>query len=161
MSVLLVLAAGVFAAASLTLIVTDVRSHRLPDAVVLPATVLVGALLTAEATRIGDPGRAIGVVGGAAAAFVVALTLHLARPGAFGGGDVKLAALVGAPLGWFGPEAVASGLLLSLVLGGVAAGGVLLAGDRRAEIAYGPWLLLGAWVRVAVGYAEAEGMPPG
>jgi leader peptidase (prepilin peptidase)/N-methyltransferase len=56
---------------------------------------------------------------------------------------------------------VASGLLLSLVLGGVAAGGVLLAGDRRAEIAYGPWLLLGAWLRMAVGYGEAKGMPPG
>jgi leader peptidase (prepilin peptidase)/N-methyltransferase len=153
--VLLGLAAGVFAAASLTLVVTDLRSHRLPDAVVLPAAALVGALLTA------DPGRALGVIGGAAAAFAVALTLHLARPAAFGGGDVKLAALVGTPLGWFGPEAVASGLLLSLVLGGVAAGGVLLAGDRRAEIAYGPWLLLGTWLRMAVGYGEARGMPPG
>ena len=158
---LLGLAAGVFAAASLTLVVTDLRSHRLPDAVVLPAAALVGALLTAEAARIGDPGRALGVIGGAAAAFAVALTLHLARPASFGGGDVKLAALVGTPLGWFGPEAVASGLLLSLVLGGVAAGGVLLAGDRRAEIAYGPWLLLGTWLRMAVGYGEARGMPPG
>ncbi len=156
---LLALAAGVFAVAGVALAVIDVRTHRLPDAVVLPSLLVVTALLGAEAVRTGDPARAVGVGGGAAAAFAVALVLHRARPGAFGGGDVKLAALVGAPLGWYGPEAVASGLLLALLLGGVAAAGVLLAGDRRAEIAYGPWLLAGAWVRLLGG--PGEGMPSG
>ncbi|MFJ4158383.1 prepilin peptidase [Microbacterium testaceum] len=159
MPVLLALAAGVFAVASISLGVIDARTHRLPDAVVLPALLAVAGLLVAEAVRTGEPGRTVGVGGGAAAAFVAALVLHRARPGAFGGGDVKLAALVGAPLGWYGPEAVASGLLLALLLGGVAAAGVLLAGERRAEIAYGPWLLSGAWLRLLVG--PGEGMPSG
>ncbi len=161
MPLLIALAAGVFAAASLALAVIDVRSHRLPDSVVLPSLLLVGVLLTAEAARTGAPERAIGVVAGAAGAFGVALVLHLGRPAAFGGGDVKLAALVGAPLGWYGPEAVASGLFLALLLGAAAALGVLLAGRRRAEIAYGPWLLLGAWLRLLWRPAEAGGLPSG
>ncbi len=156
---LIALAAGVFAVASIALAVVDVRTHRLPDAVVLPALLVVAALLTAEALRTGEPGRALGVVGGSAAAFAVALALHLSRPGAFGGGDVKLAAFVGAPLGWYGPEAVASGLLFAVVLGGGAATGVLLAGGRRTQIAYGPWLLSGAWLRLVGG--PGEGMPSG
>ncbi|WJS92101.1 prepilin peptidase [Microbacterium testaceum] len=154
MPVLVALAAAVFAVASVGLVVVDVRTHRLPDAVVLSALVVVAGLLTAEALRVGDTPRAVGVVGGAGATFAVALALHLGRPGAFGGGDVKLAALVGAPLGWYGPEAVASGLLIALLLGGVAAAGVLLAGGRRVQIAYGPWLLLGAWLRLLSGPGE-------
>lgn len=156
---LVALAAAVFAAAGIVLVVVDARTHRLPDVVVLPSLLVVAGLLTAEALRTSDPQRALGVVGGATAAFTLALALHLVRPGAFGGGDVKLAALVGAPLGWYGPEAVASGLLFAALLGGVAAAGALLARGRRAEIAYGPWLLSGAWLRLLEG--PHGGMPPG
>ena len=151
MSALLLATWALFAVAGIALVVVDVRTRRVPDVIVVPGLLAVVVLLTAEAVRIGDPSRAVGVAGGAAAAFAAFLALHVIRPAALGGGDVKLAALVGAPLGWWGPEAVASGLLLAVLLGGVAATGVVLSGARRAEMPFAPWLLLGAWARLLSG----------
>lgn len=135
----------VFAAVSVVLAVIDARHHRLPHALVLPALAVALALLTAAALAVDEASRIAGVWGGAASAFVVCLALHLARPAAFGGGDVTLAALVGAHLGWFGPDAVVSGLVIGFACGGAAAAGVLLSGARRATFAFGPPLLVGTW----------------
>lgn len=134
-----------FAALSALLAVVDARRHRLPHALVLPGLGCALALLTSAALAAGMPGRLAGIWGGAASAFLFCLVLHLVRPTGFGGGDVTLAALIGAHLGWFGSDAVIAGLLAGFVCGGVAAAGVLLAGARRVEFAFGPPLLLGAW----------------
>jgi leader peptidase (prepilin peptidase)/N-methyltransferase len=144
-------ALAVFAALSVILAVTDVRTHRLPDRILLPGGTAVLTLLAAAAAVIGAPDRVAGLGGGAALAFAVCLAVHLARPAEFGGGDVKLAGLCGAVLGWYGPEAVASGIALGFVAGGVAAGGVVLAGVRGRAIAFGPFLLFGTWARLLAG----------
>lgn len=141
----------VFAVVGGVLAVIDARTHRLPDAVLVPGAGAVLLLLVGAAVTVGEPLRAVGVAGGAAGAFLACLAVHLARPDAFGGGDVKLAALCGAVLGWVGPEAVASGIALGFVAGGVAATGALLAGARGASMAFGPYLLIGAWARVLAG----------
>lgn len=147
-SIPVVVAFALFAVVSAVLAVGDVRRRRIPDRVVLPATIVAVLLLAVAAARTGCPSRAAEVALGAAAAFGVCLLVRLARPEAFGGGDVKLAALVGAHLGWFGPEAVASGIALGFVAAGCAAVGVVAAGGRGASLPFGPFLLLGAWVRV-------------
>lgn len=143
-----VVAFALFAVVSAVLAVGDVRRRRLPDLVVLPATIVGVLLLVAAAEGAGSPSRAAEVALGSAAAFGVCLLVRLARPEAFGGGDVKLAALVGAHLGWFGPEAVASGVAFGFVAAGVAGVGVLAAGGRGADLPFAPFLLLGAWVQV-------------
>ena len=140
-----------FAVLGGVLAVVDARTHRLPDAILLPGGATVLVLLGGAAVTMGEPLRAVGVAGGAAGAFVACLTVHLARPSAFGGGDVKLAGLCGAVLGWIGPEAVASGIALGFIAGGIAATGAVLAGARDASIAFGPYLLAGAWARWLVG----------
>lgn len=142
------LALSLFAVVSVVLAVIDVRRRRLPDAVVLPATIAAVLVLSIAAAATGRPARAADVALGALGAFGACLLVRLARPEAFGGGDVKLAALVGAHLGWFGPEAVASGIALGFVAAGCAAVGVVAAGGRGASLPFGPFLLLGAWVRV-------------
>lgn len=147
----LVAAFALFAVVSVVLAVADVRTHRVPDAVVLPAAAVGVALLAAAAAERGDTARIAGVCLGAAGAFAACLLVHLARPSAFGGGDVKLAALVGAHLGWFGPDAVAFGLALGFAAAGVAGLGVIAAGARRVELPFAPFLLLGAWARVVTG----------
>lgn len=134
-----------FAALSVVLAVVDLRHHRLPHVLVLPGLALALALLTATALADGALERVAGVWGGAASAFLVCLLLHGVRPAAFGGGEVTLSALVGAHLGWFGADAVITGLVAGFACGGAAAAGALLAGLRRAEVAFGPPLLVGAW----------------
>jgi leader peptidase (prepilin peptidase)/N-methyltransferase len=69
-----------------------------------------------------------------------ALTAADEEPVAMGFGDVKLAALLGALLGW---EKLLLALLLAVVTGAVAGvAGRLLGGSR--VIPFGPWLVLGA-----------------
>ena len=63
-----------------------------------------------------------------------------------GGGDVKLAVLVGFFLAWHGWGAFGFGAAAAFVLGGAAAL-VLVAfrrATRRTRIAFGPFMLLGA-----------------
>ncbi|MFG6446034.1 prepilin peptidase [Microbacterium sp. P07] len=136
-----------FAALSVVLTVIDVRTHRLPDRLVLPAYPVAAVLLTAAAVLRGEPGRLLVVIGGAVAMFVFYLALRMLRPGAMGGGDVKLAGVIGAFLGYLGGEAVLTGTLAGFVFGGLFA--VVLVLARRARVtsglAFGPWMLLGAW----------------
>ncbi|MBK9613771.1 A24 family peptidase [Candidatus Amarobacter glycogenicus] len=92
--------------------------------------------------RRGQSWTAAGLGGGLAlAAFVLAAWL---RPGDLGGGDVKLAALIGLIFGFPG---VLWPLLLGVGLGGMAAAYLLLRGyGRRYHIPYAPFLSLGVFI---------------
>jgi leader peptidase (prepilin peptidase)/N-methyltransferase len=137
-----------FALGCTLLVALDLACHRLPDIVTVPtAAVLVAGLLVAASWTgsWSDLGRALlsGLVLGAAF-----LALALISPRSLGLGDVKLAALLGLFLGWFGWPAVAVAVIATFLLGGVTA--LLLVLSRRAtrstELAFGPWLVLGAAV---------------
>lgn len=82
--------------------------------------------------------------------------------GAWGFGDVRLARVLGPVLGYLGWPEVVVGLMLMVLLGGVA-GVVLTARDRslRRRFPYGPAMLVGAAlaVVVAVPVARAAGYP--
>jgi leader peptidase (prepilin peptidase)/N-methyltransferase len=134
----------------------DVRHHRLPDALTLPALPLALLLLV----PLGLPAVLRGVAG-AAVAFVAHAAVHLVVPTAMGAGDVKLAAPLGAVLAATSWEALALGGLLAAVLsGGLAA---LLAsarrGRRRTGLPHGPSMLLATWV-VAVAAAGGGARGP-
>lgn len=67
-------------------------------------------------------------------------------------GDVKLAGALGLFLGWLGLETLAVGAVAGLILGGAAGVVLLLRGaGRKASLAFGPWLLAGAWVGILAG----------
>jgi leader peptidase (prepilin peptidase) / N-methyltransferase len=109
-------------------------------------------LLSAAALLAGEPGRLLATLGGAIVLFAFYLALGMLRPGAMGGGDVKLAGVTGAFLGFLGWETVFAGALAGFVLGGIF--GLALLVLRRARrdtrIAFGPFLLAGAWWAVIV-----------
>lgn len=154
---------GAFAVWSAILAVIDVRSHRLPDRIVLPAYPLSLVLLGAAALLRGEPSRLIPMVGGALALFVFYLALRMLRAGGMGGGDVKLSGVLGVFLGYLGWDAVLTGAVAGFVFGGLYAAALLLSrrGSRNTAVAFGPWMLLGAWAVILAEAARALGASTG
>ena len=167
----------VFAALSVALTLIDLDVKRLPDAIVLPGwgaivvlllvTTLLGGASTGSATQVtGSAAQGLGsaaqaidwwpflraLIGGAAL-FLFYYLIRLISPRGMGGGDVKLAGLVGTVLGWFGWGALAFGAFAAFLLGGIFGGILLLTGRarRRSAIPFGPWIIAGAWVGIVVG----------
>jgi leader peptidase (prepilin peptidase)/N-methyltransferase len=115
----------------------------IPNALVLALLVwaLVQAFLFGRLTPLA---AGLGVLAGGGLLFVMAV----AGRGAMGAGDVKLAAALGAVLGW---PAVFPALLYGIIAGGVAALLLLLLrrAERKSYFAYGPYLALGAVIVLA------------
>jgi prepilin signal peptidase PulO-like enzyme (type II secretory pathway) len=134
----------VFVAMLAVVTVTDLRERLIPN------RVLIAALATGlPLLALADPGTLSGRLGAALAGGGVFLGIALARPGAFGLGDVKLIAVIGLFLG----EAVVEAVLIAL-LGGSLLGVVLFACHGRAAakhtIPFGPFLALGGLLALLV-----------
>lgn len=159
-----------FAGLSIVVAVTDVRSRRIPNRVVLPAligmpVVLAVPLLVAlmGGSPVDTEAQLRSILDGCLAALALFVGyLLLAMLGGLGGGDVKLAGIIGLLLGYFGGwGAVLLGTLLAWFAVGL--GGVACAVLRRAKrvhgphtsrdpptIPFAPFLLLGAWISMLV-----------
>lgn len=137
----------------LALALIDLDVHRLPDALVLPAYPVTLALLALASWGIGDWSALVRAVVGAAVLFGLYFVLLVVRPGGMGFGDVKLAGVLGAALAWLGWGALVVGGFGAFLLGGLYSVGLLVTGraGRGSGIPFGPWMLLGAAVGVAVG----------
>jgi leader peptidase (prepilin peptidase)/N-methyltransferase len=145
------------AAISLALAIIDVETHRLPNALVLPAFPVGLALLGASAALTGAWASLLAGLALAVAFAVIYAVPAFARPGSMGMGDVKLAGVLGLYLGWLGLAPAGVGLLAGFILGGGAGLALLLSGrGRTAKIAFGPWLIAGAWVGILFGEPLAE-----
>jgi leader peptidase (prepilin peptidase) / N-methyltransferase len=129
--------AGFVVAVLIALAVIDVRTRRVPNKIVLPATAIV--LLAQIAIA---PDRWFEWVIASLATFVVFLVAALLNPGGLGMGDVKLALLLGAALGW----SVLAALIIGF-LAAAAAGLVMIArygwAGRKATLPLVPFLALG------------------
>ncbi|HNS51333.1 MAG TPA: A24 family peptidase [Anaerolineae bacterium] len=133
-------AAVCFTALLLALSLVDLRVRRLPDALLL----LLLAWAAVEAAWLGRPtwlSAGAGLLFGGGLFLLIALV----RRGAMGAGDVKLAAVLGAALGF--PDVVTA-LLWGVLAGGLAALALLVTrrAGRKDYMAYGPYLALGAWL---------------
>jgi leader peptidase (prepilin peptidase) / N-methyltransferase len=136
------------AAIAVALAMIDIDVKRLPDAIVRPSYA-VALVLLVPAALLGHDWRSV-VRGLIAAAAMWIFFEIIAFFGAMGGGDVKLAPLLGFYLGWLGWGAVAVGAFAAFVLGGLV-GIVLLAtrlAKRRSRIPFGPYMLAGAFLAV-------------
>lgn len=136
----------------------DLRTHRLPTRMVAAlgwavVAVLGGAVVGGAPVTALARAAAVGV-----AARVVLGGLRLLSGGRFGGGDVRLGAVLAGMLGWYAAGAAALALYLAFVVGGLVAlaGLVLRRLDRRAPLPFGPALVGCSWVvLVAVARAAA------
>lgn len=141
--------------------VIDLRTHRLPDRIVLPSIALATAWSLVLALVDGSASWVLIPLVAAGTFFGVLLVVHLVSPAGMGFGDVKLAALLGLLLGWCASSAVAAAVLVlwALLLGfaaGTIAGGVLLIRRRANEpFAFGPFLVLGTLLAVLMSGTSA------
>ncbi|WP_343048105.1 prepilin peptidase [Cellulomonas humilata] len=138
---------------SVALTFIDLDTHRLPDAIVLPAYP-VGLVLLSLASWANDDWWALARGGiGAAALFALYFVLMVVRPGGMGFGDVKLAGVLGLYLAWVGWAALVVGAFAAFLVGGVLSIVLLLSGraTRKSGIPFGPFMLLGAWIGIAAG----------
>lgn len=133
----------------------DLRTRRIPTAIVNPATAVGVAALAGVAWRSGSPLRLGAAVATAAAAYSAFAALHALNPGGLGYGDVRLSGLLGLFLGWLGPAAMA----VAALAGACGAATVALAisarrRDLEATLPFGPFLAGGA-VAVALLHNES------
>lgn len=140
---------GVIGAA---LAIIDIRTHRLPNRLVAVGGITGLVLLVAAALTSSRMDALIRALLAALVLFAAYLMLRMLSAGGVGAGDVKLAAVIGLYLGWLGWGSVLVATLAGFVLGGVFAAAMMLArrADRRTAIPFGPWMLAGAWVAIAL-----------
>jgi leader peptidase (prepilin peptidase) / N-methyltransferase len=141
-----------FGAAAVVLAGVDLARHRLPDRVTYPAAVVCAAALGVDAALTGTWGALVRAAAGALVAYGLATGARLISPAGLGGGDVKLLGLLGLVLGWAGWGVLVGGVLAGFLIG--ALGSLLLMAAGRAgwrtSIAFGPPLLAGAYVALAL-----------
>lgn len=134
------------------LIVIDLRTHRLPNRIVLPTGGALLLLMLAEAAVTGDPQRLFRAGVGMLLLGGFYAVLRLASREGLGGGDVKLAAVIGLLLGWHSWHALVIGAGSAFPLGALYAMGLmaLRKAEHSTRIAFGPWMVIGAVLGIAV-----------
>jgi leader peptidase (prepilin peptidase)/N-methyltransferase len=116
----------------------DLERHIIPNRIVLPAWLLVLAAHLAI-----HPHHWVEFLVASFGAGLFFLVVQLAYPAGLGMGDVKLALLLGAALGW----SVVAALFFGTVAAGLVSAGLLFARGREARkqaIPLGPFLAAGA-----------------
>ncbi|PJM94091.1 prepilin peptidase [Streptomyces sp. CB01373] len=135
------------------LAVVDFRVRRLPDVLTLPLAGAALALLGPAALVPGHAGHWPTALYGALALGGGYFVLFLVNPAGMGFGDVKLALGAGAVLGWYGWPVVLLGTFAGFLFGALY-GGALVAvrrAGRKTAIAFGPFLVAGAFVGALIG----------
>jgi leader peptidase (prepilin peptidase)/N-methyltransferase len=148
-----------FAAVAVALALIDLDCRRLPNAIVLPSYPVLAALLTFGAWWQHD-WWALGRAGiGGLVLFGFYFLLTTVYPAGMGFGDVKLAGLLGALLGYLSWSALLIGAFAGFLLGAVVGVAVIAGrrGNRKTALPFGPFMLAGALVAVFAAAPIAAG----
>ena len=147
------LAYCVLCAGLLALSIIDLRTMRLPREITY-ATALIGVPLLVVAALVARQPHRIGTMCiGAAIAGVFMWLVYVLSRGGLGDGDVRLAPLLGAYLGWLGLGYVPIGLFCGFLLGSIVGVAAMVVGraGRRSALPFGPFLAAGTVLAVFVG----------
>ncbi|WP_046726456.1 prepilin peptidase [Streptomyces humi] len=131
----------------------DFRVQRLPDPLTLPLAAAALALLGVAALLPEHAGHWLTSLYAALALGAGYVVLFLINPGGMGFGDVKLALGTGAVLGWYGWPTVLLGTFAGFVLGALYGGALVVVrrAGRKTAIAFGPFLIAGAFAGLLIG----------
>lgn len=135
----------------LSIIFIDVEFHLIPDYLTIPG-MIIGLAVSLTPSGIGIVSSVIGLLVGGGVLYLIALLGDwLFKKDSMGGGDIKMAAMLGAFLGWqkvififFGAAAI--GLLASIII---------MAFSKKVRssriIPFGPFLAMAAYVAILYG----------
>ena len=147
------------ASAGVALAMIDIDVNRLPDKIVLPSYAVVAALLTVAAIGEQDWWPLARAVIGAAALFAFYFAIAFAYPAGMGFGDVKLAGVLGALMGYLSWSALIVATFGAFLLGAIV-GVALIAtsrGGRKTAIPFGPFMIAAALITLFAGGWLADG----
>jgi leader peptidase (prepilin peptidase) / N-methyltransferase len=134
--------ASALLAALLAITLIDLERQIIPDAISLPG-ILAGLLANLATGRVSWLDSVLGiVVGGGVFLAIAVVGSWLAGQDAMGGGDIKLAAMLGAFLGW---KVLLLSLFVSAIGGGILAAILMGSGlrGRKDPLPFGPFLAAG------------------
>jgi len=133
--------------------IVDAATHRLSRRITMGTIILGAPLLVIAAIVRDDPGRLVVSFACTVLLFSVFLLLWVLSRGGIGGGDVRLAIVMGMYLGWLGAKYVLVAVLVASVSAGVVALVLLISrrATRTTRLAFGPYLAFGTLVSVMVG----------
>jgi len=128
----------------------DLNQQILPDVISLPG-IMVGFILSFFVPYISFINSALGVLVGGGIILVIGLAGSVIfKKEAMGGGDVKLAAMIGAFLGW---RYIIISLFLGFLLGALV--GIILIlskiKSREDTVPFGPFIVLGSFITLLWG----------
>ncbi|GAA3077518.1 prepilin peptidase [Streptomyces glomeratus] len=140
------------APAAVLLATVDFAVHRLPDALTLPLAAAALVLLGVAEVLPGASGSWTSALLGSLILGACYFVLFLLSKG-FGFGDVKLALVLGAVLGWYGWPIVLVGTFAGYLFGALYGVGLILArrAGRKSSIPFGPFLMAGAFAGILLG----------
>lgn len=146
-------------AVGLALAMIDIDVKRLPDRIVLPSYGVVAALLTIAALGGHDWWPLARAAIGVTALFAFYFALAFAYPAGMGFGDVKLAGVLGALMGYLSWSALIVATFGAFLLGAVIGVALMVAGrgGRKTAIPFGPFMIAGALITVFAGGWLADG----
>jgi leader peptidase (prepilin peptidase)/N-methyltransferase len=136
------------------LAVIDLEQRLLPNRVVYPAFVIGWVALALAAWAEGSPERLADAALGAAIFGGMLFLVAFIYPAGMGGGDVKLAFVLGSFLGYAGGLGITLvGMFLSFLLGGLIGVVALIAtgGNRKYQLPFGPFLAGGSVIAIVAG----------
>ena len=128
----------------------DLNEEIVPDVISLPG-IVIGFIISFFVTYISFINSALGVVVGGGIILIIGLAgSAIFKKEAMGGGDVKLAAMIGAFLGW---KYIIISLFLGFFLGALAGIILILSKIKSKEdmVPFGPFIVLGSFVTILWG----------
>lgn len=149
---LVLLACLYLVAIAVPLSVIDIRSHLLPNRIVYPSVMVALLLLGGSSLLRVDLETALRTLLGALVLSAGYLLLRVVYPAGMGLGDVKLALVLGAYLGYLSWPHLFHATVATFLLGGLVAAGLVLSrrGNGKSAIPFGPFMLSGTIIALLI-----------
>lgn len=133
--------------------IIDAKTKTLPTRTIAVGITVVVPFLTAASLLAGNSEQIRWMLIGSFATFIFYGLIWLVNPFAIGFGDVRLALLTGAALGWVSFGSVIVGVLLTYFIMSAAFLPLMILGkvDKKTVVPMGPWIILGSTLSIFFG----------